>query len=125
MVRRAVEARERWTAGEVLDLDGEMMRLTLAVVSSSSSAPTSAAPADEIREDLATIIALFPRFSLPLFGLIQKLPLPSNARFDRAVARLDALVHGLIAERRADGGDRGDLLSMLLLAQDEEGDGGG
>ena len=31
----------------------------------------------------------------------------------------------MIAERRARGEDRGDLLSMLLLAQDTEGDGGG
>jgi cytochrome P450 len=124
MVRRAVEARERWVAGDVLDLDGEMMRLTLAIVSSSLFGTDVAAAAGEIREDLSTIISLFPRFSLPLFGLIQKLPLPSNARFDRAVARLDGLVHRLIAERRADGRDRGDLLSMLLLAQDEEGDGG-
>jgi cytochrome P450 len=125
MVRRAVEARERWTAGDVLDLDGEMMRLTLAIVSSSLFGTDVAVAAGGIREDLSTIISLFPRFSLPLFGLIQKLPLPSNARFDRAVGRLDGIVHRLIAERRADGGDRGDLLSMLLLAQDEEGDGGG
>jgi cytochrome P450 len=125
MVRRTVEMRERWTAGEVLDLDVEMMRLTLAIVSRSLFGQDVGASAGEIREDLATIIALFPRFSLPFFGLIQKLPLPSNARFDRAVARLDRLVHRLIAERRAGGGDRGDLLSMLLLAQDEEGDGGG
>jgi cytochrome P450 len=125
MVRRAVEARERWTAGDVLDLDVEMMRLTLAIVSRSLFGTDVAVAAGEIREDLSTIISLFPRFSLPLFGLIQKLPLPSNARFDRAVGRLDGIVHRLIAERRADGRDRGDLLSMLLLAQDEEGDGGG
>jgi cytochrome P450 len=125
MVRRTVEARDRWTPGEVLDVDVEMMRLTLAIVSSSLFGKDVAASAGEIREDLATIISLFPRFSLPLFGLIQKLPLPSNARFDRAVARLDRLVHRLIAERRAGGGDSGDLLSMLLHAQDEEGDGGG
>ena len=125
MVRRTVEARERWTEGEVIGLDVEMMRLTLAVVSSSLFGKDVGASAGEIREDLATIISLFPRFSLPFFGLIQKLPLPSNARFDRAVTRLDGIVHRLIAERRAGGGDRGDLLSMLLLAQDEEGDGGG
>jgi cytochrome P450 len=124
MVRRTVEARERWSAGEVVDLDVEMMRLTLAIVSSSLFGKDVAASAGEIREDLATIISLFPRFSLPFFALIQKLPLPSNARFDRAVARLDGVVHRLIAERRAGGGDGGDLLSMLLLAQDEEGGGG-
>src|SRR5206468_2641396 len=119
MVRRTLRTREGWSAGQVLDVDGEMMRLTLAVVSSSLFGTDVAASADEVREDLASIIALFPRFSLPLFGLIQKLPLPSNLRFDRAVARLDALVYRLIAERQR-GGDHGDLLSMLLLARDEE-----
>src|SRR6266851_2665466 len=119
MVRRTVRAREGWSAGQVLDVDGEMMRLTLAVVSSSLFGTDVAASADEVREDLASIIALFPRFSLPLFGLIQKLPLPSNVRFDRAVVRLDALVYRLIAQRQRDGGDHGDLLSMLLLAGHE------
>jgi cytochrome P450 len=94
MVRRTVDARERWSAGQVLDVDGEMMRLTLAVVSSTLFGTDVAASADEVREDLAAIIGLFPRFSLPFFGLIQKLPIPSNARFNRAVARLDALVYG-------------------------------
>jgi cytochrome P450 len=124
MVRRTVLARDRWSQGQVLEVDGEMMRLTLAVVSSSLFGTDVAEAADDVREDLATIIDLFPRFSLPLFGLIQKLPLPSNARFDRAVARLDALVYRLIAERRKDTGDRGDLLSLLLRARDEE-DGAG
>jgi cytochrome P450 len=123
MVRRTVDARERWSAGQVLDVDGEMMRLTLAVVSSTLFGTDVAASADEVREDLAAIIGLFPRFSLPFFGLIQKLPIPSNARFNRAVARLDALVYGIIAQRQRDPGDRGDLLSMLLLARDEEGGG--
>ncbi|HET6899914.1 MAG TPA: cytochrome P450 [Vicinamibacteria bacterium] len=124
MVRRTVDARDRWSAGQVLDVDGEMMRLTLAVVSSTLFGTDVAASADEVREDLAAIIGLFPRFSLPLFGLIQKLPIPSNVRFNRAVARLDALVYGIIAQRQRDPGDRGDLLSMLLLARDEEGGGG-
>ena len=123
MVRRTVDARERWSSGQVLDVDGEMMRLTLAVVSSTLFGTDVAASADEVREDLAAIIGLFPRFSLPFFGLIQKLPIPSNARFNRAVARLDALVYGIIAQRQRDPGDRGDLLSMLLLARDEEGGG--
>ena len=122
MVKRTVAARDRWSAGQVLDVDGEMMRLTLAVVCSTLFGTDVASP-DEVREDLATIIGLFPRFSLPFFGLIQKLPLPSNARFNRALARMDALVYRIIAERQRDPSDRGDLLSMLLLARDEEGGG--
>jgi cytochrome P450 len=122
--RRTTAARDRWSAGQVLDVDGEMMRLTLAIASSTLFGTDVAASADEVREDLTAIIALFPRFSLPLFGLIQKLPLPSNARFNRALARLDTLVYRIIAERQRDPADRGDLLSMLLLARDEESGGG-
>jgi cytochrome P450 len=125
MVTLGLETRERWTAGQTLDLDVEMMRLTLAVASRTLFGVDVDALAGQVREDVGTLLSLFPRFSLPFFGLIQKLPLPSNARFRRAVERLDALVYGLIAERRADGRDRGDLLSLLLAAQDEEGDGAG
>ena len=71
------------------------------------------------------IIGFFPRFALPFAGALQRLPLPGNARFDRAVAPLDRIVYRLIAERRAAREDRGDLLSMLLVAHDVEGDGTG
>jgi cytochrome P450 len=37
-----------------------------------------------------------------------------------ARARLDAIIYGMIADRRASGRDHGDLLSMLLAAQDDE-----
>src|SRR4029078_11102692 len=40
-----------------------------------------------------------------------------------AVRQLDRLVYRFIAERRADPRDRGDLLSMLLAARDDEGGG--
>lgn len=45
-------------------------------------------------------------------------------RFDSAKEKLDRIIYRLIDERRRSGVDHGDLLSMLLLAQDEEGDGG-
>src|SRR5262249_55901327 len=53
------------------------------------------------------------------------LPLPSKRRKRWAIRTLDTLIWDIIRERRASGGDRGDLLSMLLLAVDEEGDGRG
>src|SRR5205085_11094028 len=55
----------------------------------------------------------------------RKIPIPSTLRFKKAITRLDRTIYGIINERRASGEDRGDLLSMLLLAQDDEGDGGG
>ncbi len=42
-----------------------------------------------------------------------------------AIELIDRTTRDIIAERRASGEDRGDLLSMLLHAVDDEGDGGG
>jgi cytochrome P450 len=84
-----------------------------------------AGEAGEIGRSLTTIISLFHRFNMPFAGIVQKLPLPSNLRFRQARARLDRTIYRIIAERRRSPGDRGDLLSMLLLATDEEGDGTG
>jgi cytochrome P450 len=55
--------------------------------------------------------------------VLDKLPVPNLRRARLARARLDAIIYRLIAERRAGGRDHGDLLSMLLAAQDED-DGG-
>jgi cytochrome P450 len=61
----------------------------------------------------------------PFYDLLRRLPLPSNRRIQQGRDRLDATVLRLISDRRASGKDQGDLLSMLLLAQDEEGDNSG
>ena len=50
-------------------------------------------------------------------------PVAGRGRLRRAVEALDRVVLGIIAERRIEGMDRGDLLSMLLSAQDEDGTG--
>jgi len=62
---------------------------------------------------------------MPFSELLEKLPLPYMKRFNAARERLDATIYRIINERRLSGEDKGDLLSMLLLAQDTEGDGGG
>jgi cytochrome P450 len=121
MTAHAVRTSDSWRDGATLDLDREMMTLTLAVAAKTLFDAELEGEAAEIGASLTTIIHFFPRFTLPFFGLLQKLPLPSNARFNRAVARLDETVMRIIAARRRSGEDRGDLLSMLLLAQDEDG----
>jgi cytochrome P450 len=125
MTEYAVRARERWRDGQPMDLAHEMMSLTMEVVGKTLFDADVSGEAAEIRESLTAIISLFHRFNNPLAPLIQKLPLPSNLRFRRSRARLDATIYRMIAERRQSGEDRGDLLSMLLLATDTEGDGSG
>jgi cytochrome P450 len=48
-------------------------------------------------------------------------PSPGDRRLRRAVRRLDEIIDAIIRERRASGRDTGDLLSMLLNAQDIDG----
>jgi cytochrome P450 len=48
------------------------------------------------------------------------LPLPFLRRKWQATVALDEIVYRMIAERRRSGTDTGDLISMFLLAEDEE-----
>jgi cytochrome P450 len=50
-------------------------------------------------------------------------PTRSNRRFGKVIDEMDVLLYRLIGERRATGGPRDDLLSMLLEARDDAGDG--
>ncbi len=53
-------------------------------------------------------------------ALAQKLPLPSNLRFNQALNRTRAVVDQIINDYQKAGVDHGDVLSTLLAARDEE-----
>jgi cytochrome P450 len=125
MVDFGARTRDRWQPGMTLDMAQEMMRLTLAVVAKTLFDAEVENEAQDIGKALTEVVQLFGRVTLPFAELLDKLPLPSNRRFQKARQRLDATIYRIINERRKDREDRGDLLSMLLLAQDEEGDGRG
>ena len=125
MTDYALQTRERWRDGDTLDMSEEMMRLTLGIVGKTLFDADVVSDAQQVGEAMTVVMDLFNTITIPFFELLQKLPLPQFRRFDQAKARLDAIIYRLIEERRRSGEDRGDLLSMLLLAQDTEGDGGG
>jgi cytochrome P450 len=126
MVEKALAARDRWRDGEELNVAHEMSRLTLAVVAKTLFDADVEDEADEIGAALTELMLLFPVLLHPLAPLILRLPFfPQVRRFRKAMARLDRTIYSMIEERRRANVDRGDLLSMLLLATDVEGDGGG
>lgn len=122
MVTCAEATGERWRSGPAqVDVHQEMLRLTLAIVGRTLLGSDIEGDAAEIGRAVAASLAVFQRFSmLPFASLLERLPLPAVIRFERARARLEAIISHLIETRRAEGADRGDLLSMLLLATDEE-----
>jgi cytochrome P450 len=124
MVAFAERRRDAWRDGAAIDAHAEMMSLTLAIAGETLFGAHVEHEAADIAAALETAMAMFRRLTMPFSELLDRLPLPANRRFAAARARLDATVRRMIAERRASGVDRGDVLSMLLLAQDESDDTG-
>jgi len=123
MTEYAAKMADEWKAGEVRDIDREMMRLTLQIVGKTLFSANVEDEADEVGAALTAIIEMFNFLLLPFSELLEKLPIPHARRFNRSKETLDKVIYGIINERRNSGEDKGDLLSMLLSAQDED-DGG-
>jgi len=122
MVDYAERMLSRWRDGEVRDIHQETMHLTMQIVTKTLfDIEMTGAAADEVGQAFNMATAeVGARFRRP-FKIPESIPIPGNLRYRRAVRRLNELVYGIIKERRGDHGDRGDFLSMLLAARDENG----
>lgn len=115
---------EGWQDGATLDLAAEMKELTLQIVVKTLFNSDLDRSDRELREALSNLNDWAEWILLPpgLARLLGKLPLSASLRFKKARRVLNSTMDRLIAERRANPTDHGDLLSMLLQATDEEGD---
>jgi len=125
MTGYGIRTRDRWGEGKPFDVLKEMMGLTMMIAAKTLFDTDAESEAKEIGEALSVSVEFFNRFTLPFADLMAELPLPSTLKFRKAKRRLDETIYRMIAERRASGEERGDLLSMLLHATDEEGGTGG
>ena len=121
MVDETLKQLERWRHGQHIDLAHEMMEMTLAIAGKTMFGADVRADAAQVAEGVELgMRAQQASLRTPL-QLDYKWPLPRHRQMRRAVKLLDEVVYRLIAEGRARGTDRGDVLSILLLARDEEG----
>jgi cytochrome P450 len=120
MVDYAQRMAESWRRDSTLDISEQMTRLTLAIVAKTLFDADVESEAAGVGRALTTTMKLFPRYLIPYAHWLEKFPLPSNRRFREAKTYLDSTIFKMIQDRRSTGSDKGDLLSMLLLAQDEE-----
>jgi cytochrome P450 len=108
--------------GKEVNVFEHLSRLTLSAVAEALFGAEVEPIADRFTSEVAVLqeaaIADF------LSAWIKPLWWPSGDRkkLRQAMQFLDELVMGMIAQRRKDPGDRGDLLSILLAAVDDEGD---
>ncbi len=130
MVSYTKRLADEWQSGQKLDLHAAMMRLTMEIIakcmldidlhadrrSSGVGHAVEVMLAEYSSQMTSAVRAILER--LPF-----RVPMPGEGKLRAAVGELDALIYAVVAERRTEGKDHGDLLSMLLAAQDDDGSG--
>ena len=116
---------DRWHAhakqsGEPLDVAHEMTDLTLRIVSRT----LLSAPIDDANASIGSAVDRMNSFAREMMtnplAIPAWVPTRRNREFHRLAGQLDAIVRGIIEQRRRTGEDPGDLLSMLMAAEDSE-----
>jgi cytochrome P450 len=124
MVQATAERLARWAEpaarGEVVDVAAEMSELTLTVVGRTLFGRDLSEQAAAAGRALRDALEFTAERTMSYIALPLALPTPRHRTFRRALGVLDGVVFDVIAARRGDGVDRGDLLSMLMLARDDE-----
>ena len=118
-----------WKDGDVRSIDEEMMRLTLFIVAKSlfkEDATQMARLADTIGHAVSELQEVVNEDFQSPWRPPLSWPTPGSRRRRTLQNVLHTTIDGIIADRVAEAGsglveDRGDLLSMLLLSKDEEG----
>jgi cytochrome P450 len=118
---------DRWDSlpegGPPIDMRVAMQRLTLNILSKASFTVDWATEAEQIIEAVTIANEHTNRRLLAPIDLPEWAPLPSVRRFVETRKAVDDVVYSLIAERRRDGRERADLLSLLMSARDDAGTG--
>ena len=120
MVEYTRRMMESWGAGEERDVHQEMMRLTLQIVAKTLFNADVARDARDVGKSLELLLELGADFRRTLF-VPHWVPTFTNLRIKREIAFIEGILYRIINERRASGRDAGDLLSLLLHVQDEDG----
>jgi len=110
-----------WHTGETRRLDREMMKLTLNIVAKTLFDADVSGDADHVGELLTHILEASNDRLNSAIQLPDWLPTPKTRQMHKDIAELDVIIQRFIDERRQAGDDKGDLLSMLLQARDDDG----
>ena len=121
IARYADEHLATWQDGAQLDLHEELMRLTMVIVARCLFDVDVSREAAQVGRAITDLIQMFDLNRIgPLGQFIDRLDLRKRRERSRRLKVLDDLIYAMIRSRRREGVDHGDLLSMIVLAQDEE-----
>ncbi len=124
MVQAASDEGATWHDGATVDIAARMQQLTLRIVGETLFGTRVDETAATVHAALGTAMGTMRRLGGPLLiSFTGRLPLPANRDFQRAKETLDDIITRLIVARRQSGQNTGDMLSLLLFSQDDEGQG--
>ncbi|MEU5696944.1 cytochrome P450 [Actinosynnema sp. NPDC020468] len=119
MSATAVELTGGWRPGQALDVDGFTHDYTLGVLMRTLLPTQPGAVGRELGEALPVMMReVLRQVALP--SAVADWPTPGRRRYERARAVIHRVADEVIAAYRADGADRGDVISMLVSARDED-----
>ena len=111
----------RWQDGQTVALDKELTQLTLRIIAKTMFNVDLLPEAERIGRLMQDLLETGEKQLDAAYPPPNWVPTPTNRRQKAALRELHELIRTIIHQRQASGGDEGDLLSMLLLARDDEG----
>jgi cytochrome P450 len=117
----ALARSDSWQDGTPVAMDVELMELAMAVVGKTLfSTDLNQDAVDEVIASMPILLDGIRKRVLAPTDLLEKLPTADNRRFYSAIRRIHQVVDRVVADYRRTGLDHGDLVSMMLMARDEE-----
>ncbi|MCC6614426.1 MAG: cytochrome P450 [Anaerolineae bacterium] len=113
---------DEWAPDETLDIHEEMMRLTMQIVARTLFHADVADDAHEIGEAITAGLRSATRRTTTPLAMPEWVPTRANRHAKQQIAILHQTIDRIISEHRAANTDQGDLLSMLMLAEDDDGE---
>jgi cytochrome P450 len=114
---------EQWMGQTEVDITQSMVDLTLKIVGKTMfGVDLDAKHNQKLSQALTSINQWFQRATLVYIGtILDNLPLPSTQRFKKALKYFEMTIYKMMYDRRlATNTDTNDLLTLLIMAQDDE-----
>ncbi|MBC8098938.1 MAG: cytochrome P450, partial [Armatimonadetes bacterium] len=120
MVAYADALTQTWVDGAAVDVENDMNILTMQIVVKTLFDLGMNRDSETLSDAVKTVLHTSDIRLNRLAQIPGWLPTPENRKMTQALALLNLTIQGFIDERRRTGEDRGDLLSMLIAAQDDD-----
>lgn len=122
MVELTQKMLEGWQPGQTRDIDHDMMKLALSIVTRTLFGTNlDGGTGDEVKDSMTRALNAINNQINTATPAPEWFPTPNKITLNKAIEELDQLLERTIGERRKSKEDTGDLLSMLMMATDEDG----